>query len=43
MLDMLSGILTLTRLVHPENATPPIFVTPSGIVMSARALHPVNA
>ena len=39
------GISTLTRLVHPRNATPPMIPSrdPSAKVTLARLLHPSNA
>jgi len=36
----LFGIITLIRLVHPENASPSIFVTLPGIVMLFKLVHP---
>ncbi len=39
----LSGITTLVRLLHPENAYTPMLVTLSGIVMPVNVLHSENA
>jgi hypothetical protein len=41
MLVTLSGIVTLVRLVQPQNA-PSMLVTLSGIVMLVRLLQPAN-
>ena len=42
MLSDVAFIYVLVRLLHPENALPPIEVTPSGSVMLVRLLHPSN-
>ena len=38
-----SVIETSFRLLQPENAEPPMVVTPSGMVMLLRLLQPENA
>ena len=43
MLVTLSGIVTLVRLEHPENASFPMFITLSGIVMLVRLEQLKNA
>ena len=43
MLITLSGIVTLARLVQPENAEPPIPVTLLPIVTFVRLVQPENA
>ena len=43
MLVTLSGIVTLVRLVQPENASSPMLVTLLGIVTLVRLVQPENA
>ena len=40
MIVTLAGIVTLVRLLQPENALCPTFVTESGIVTLVSVLHP---
>ena len=39
----LAGIVTLVRLLQPENAPHPMLVTESGIVTLVKPLQPENA
>ena len=43
MLVTLSGIITLVKLLHPENAPFPMLVTLLGIVTLVKLLQPLNA
>ena len=42
MLTTLSDISTVTKLIHPENASSPIIVILSGIIISVSELQPEN-